>query len=118
MVRRILSIFFVIILGVAFSTVTFAQEKKEATQEKKETTQEKKEMKKDDKMGMTKEEKAMGPLKSLSCDETCGFMVRSHDEKEVISVMKTHAKKTHKKDMTEKEMKDMMKTEAAPEMHK
>ncbi len=118
MVKRIVSMFFVLILAAAFSTVTFAQEKKEATQEKKEVTQEKKEMKKDDKMEMTKEEKAMGPLKSLSCDETCGFMVRSRDEKEVMSATKVHVKKMHKMDMTEKQMKDMMKTDATPEVHK
>lgn len=70
-----------------------------------------KEEKKSDKMEMTKSEAAMGPLKSVTCDPACGFMVRSHNEKELISMVKTHAKKMHNKTMTDKEIKGMMKTE-------
>ena len=102
MIKRIFAALFVLMLAFSFSTITFAQDAA------------KQEMKKDEKkMEMTKDEKAMGPLKSLSCDETCGFMVRSRDEKEVMSTMKSHAKKVHKMDMTEKQMKSMMKTEEA-----
>lgn len=50
-------------------------------------------------------------LRSVSCDPTCGFKVRSHDEKELISIIKTHAKKAHGKDVTDEEVKQMMKTE-------
>ena len=104
MVRRLSIAIVGLLLAAAFSTVTFAHDKQEMA---KDTTKE-----------MTKSEKAMGPLKSLSCDPSCGFMVRSHDEKEAMSMMKSHAKKVHKMDMTDKQMKEMMKTEGSGEMHK
>ena len=87
MVKRILAVVFVLVLAISLATVTFAQEKQA-------------EMKKEGKkMEMTKEEKAVGPLKSVNCDATCGFMCRSHSEKELTSVVKTHAKKMHKMDL-------------------
>jgi len=89
---------FTVVLIVAFSTITFAQE----------STQ--KEMKKDEKMEMTKAEKTMGPLKSISCDPGCGFSVQSRDEKEIFSVVRNHAKKVHHMDITEKKAKEMIKT--------
>jgi len=50
-------------------------------------------------------------LKSVSCTPECGFMVRSHDEKELSAIVIDHAKKQHGKTMTEKDVKPMMKTE-------
>ena len=50
-------------------------------------------------------------LKSVSCDPDCGFMVRSHDEKELSAIVIDHAKKQHNKVITEKDVKGMMKTE-------
>ncbi len=85
----------VVLLSVAIVAPTFAQEAKK----EKET-----------KMEPKKEQKA-APLKSVSCDPSCGFMVRSHDEKELTSIVKMHAKKAHKMDMTDKQIHDMMKTE-------
>jgi predicted small metal-binding protein len=67
-------------------------------------------MKKDEKMEMTKAEKTMGPLKSISCDPGCGFSIQSRDEKEIFSVVKNHVKKVHHMDITEKKAKEMMKT--------
>ena len=99
MARRILISFFVLLLAVAFSTVTFAQEKKE--------------MPKDTTTAMAKGEAAMGPLKSITCDPACGFMVRSHDEKELISMAESHSKHAHKKTLSEKDAKAMVKTEAS-----
>ena len=115
MVKRITATLFVLVLALSFSLVTFVQgaTKQEAKKEEKKT-----EMKKNDKMAMTKEEKATGPLKSVSCDPTCGFMCRSHNEKELISVVKAHAKKMHKMDMTDAKVKEMMKTEEGGEMKK
>ena len=106
MVKRILAALFVLMLAVSFSTITFAQD------------QTKQQAKKDEKMEMKKEEKAMGPLKSVDCSPTCGFLCRSHDEKELTSVIKNHAKKMHKMDMTDKQIRDMMKTETTSEMQK
>ncbi len=94
----------VLLLALVFTTRTFAQEQS-ATQ---------KEEKKEQKMEMAKSDKEMGPLKTVSCDDKCGFMVRSRSEKEIVSVVKAHAKKVHKMDMTDKQIKDMMKTEAEP----
>lgn len=69
----------------------------------------KKDMKKDDKMAMSKDE--MGPVKSVSCDPACGFVVKSRSEKEVISMTKIHAKMMHSKKLSDKDVKAMMKTE-------
>lgn len=104
MARRISMILFSLLLALTFSTLTFAQEKHE--------------MKADTTGGMAKTTMHKGPMYSLTCEDACGFSVRSHDEKEAMSIMKTHAKKTHKMDMTDKQMKDMMKTEGGGEMHK
>jgi len=48
-------------------------------------------------------------LKKIECDPKCGFMIQSHDEKEVIEIAMQHAKKSHKMKITEKEVKGMMK---------
>jgi len=51
---------------------------------------------------MTKE------LKQVVCDPKCGFMVRSHDEKEVIEIARAHAKKSHRMTVSVKDIRDMM----------
>jgi len=62
----------------------------------------KKEMKKD---------QLMETMKSVSCDPACGFSIRSHDEKEIVDIVKGHAKKHHNMDMTDEKVKEMMKEE-------
>lgn len=52
----------------------------------------------------------MATLKKLECDPTCGFMVRSHDEKELIEIVRQHAKKSHNLTITEKDIRDKMQT--------
>jgi predicted small metal-binding protein len=52
----------------------------------------------------------MEKMKSITCDPECGFMVRSHDENEVMDVAKKHAKDMHEMDASEEELKGMMKT--------
>lgn len=64
----------------------------------------KKEMK--DKMEMKKEGKGMA---SFSCAPTCGFKVQSPDDAEVKEMARMHAKKHHGKDLSDEEMKKMMK---------
>jgi predicted small metal-binding protein len=62
----------------------------------------KQEMKKDE----TKKEamhKEMGEMKVGSCSPECGFMVRSHNESEVMEMLKTHAKKQHNMNMSDKD---------------
>jgi predicted small metal-binding protein len=51
-------------------------------------------------------------LKTAACDPMCGFSVTSHDDAEVMAMMKDHAKKHHKKDMTDAQVKEMMKPAA------
>ena len=49
-------------------------------------------------------------LKQIECDPKCGFLVRSHDEKEVVEVALQHAKKAHSgMKITEKDIKGMVK---------
>jgi predicted small metal-binding protein len=48
-------------------------------------------------------------LKKIECDPTCGFMIRSHDEKELIDLVKQHAKKSHNMSVSEKDIRDKMK---------
>ncbi len=102
MVKRTLAAILVLMLAVFFSTITFAQDA--AKQEEKPEAH---------KTEMAKGEKEMGPLKSVSCDPKCGFMCRSHNEKELISIVKNHAKKMHKMEMTDAQVKAMIKTEEA-----
>jgi predicted small metal-binding protein len=96
--KRLFGGFMILALFLSFSA--FAQEKMTQKEEKK-----------SDKMEMSKSEKEMGPLMSVTCDPACGFMVRSHSEKELISMVKTHAKKMHNKTVTDKDVKGMMKSE-------
>ncbi|HVP35467.1 MAG TPA: DUF1059 domain-containing protein [Terriglobales bacterium] len=49
-------------------------------------------------------------LKQIECDPMCGFMVRSHDEKEVIEIAKDHMKKIHKMKVSDKEIKEKIKS--------
>jgi predicted small metal-binding protein len=49
-------------------------------------------------------------LKKIECDPKCGFMVRSHDEKELVAIALKHAKEFHKMDITEKDAKGMIET--------
>ena len=49
-------------------------------------------------------------LKSISCPPECGFMARSHDEKELIAIVKAHAKQAHGKELTDAQIKEMIKT--------
>jgi predicted small metal-binding protein len=44
-------------------------------------------------------------LKQIDCGPKCGFLVRSHDEKELIEITKKHAKQFHGMAMTEQEIK-------------
>ena len=115
MLKRILAA--MLALALSFSLAAFAQDatkqEMKKVDKKMEMAKDKMDMSKDkmekEKMEMTEAEKAMGALKSMSCDEACGFMIRSRDEKEIESVMKAHAKKVHKMAMTEKQMKEMLK---------
>jgi predicted small metal-binding protein len=48
-------------------------------------------------------------LKKVECDPKCGFLIQSHDEKEIVDIAIQHAKKAHSKSITEKDARGMMK---------
>jgi predicted small metal-binding protein len=49
-----------------------------------------------------------GTLKKIECDPKCGFMVRSHDEKEIVDLTIQHAKKSHNETLSENDVKKMI----------
>ena len=52
-------------------------------------------------------------LKQIECDDKCGFMVRSHDESELLNIAKTHVKTMHNMNVTDDDMKKKMTTSTA-----
>lgn len=53
----------------------------------------------------------MEQLMRVECDPSCGFMVQSHSEKEILGYAKDHAKKIHKmKKVSTADVKSMIKT--------
>ncbi len=48
-------------------------------------------------------------LKKIECDPVCGFLVRSHDEKELIEIATQHAKRAHNMKVPEKDLKARIK---------
>ncbi len=50
-----------------------------------------------------------GTLKKIECDPTCGFMIRSHDEKELVDIVTRHAKKAHNMNIPEKDVREKIK---------
>jgi predicted small metal-binding protein len=52
-------------------------------------------------------------MKQLECPPDCGFMVRSHDEKEILEMAKNHAKNIHKMKISDKELKEMIRPASA-----
>jgi predicted small metal-binding protein len=50
-------------------------------------------------------------LKSVTCDPACGFAVKSHDDAELVEIVRMHAKRHHNKEMSEADVRKMMKEE-------
>lgn len=51
-----------------------------------------------------------GKLSQLECDPACGFMVRSHDEREALDLGMKHVRRAHPDmKMSESDLKKMMK---------
>jgi predicted small metal-binding protein len=48
-------------------------------------------------------------MKKVECDSPCNFSVKSHDEKEIIEIVKQHAKKMHNMTITDNDVKGKMK---------
>lgn len=49
--------------------------------------------------------KEAGPVKQIACDPACGFVVQSRDEKELVSMVKLHAKTHHHMKVSDKDAK-------------
>ncbi len=49
-------------------------------------------------------------LKKVECDPKCGFSLQSHDEKEMMEFTKKHAKNAHDMNVSDSEIRKMMKT--------
>jgi len=45
----------------------------------------------------------------IACNPECGFKVQSHDEQEVISIAKKHAKDMHNMEATDDKIKSLIK---------
>ena len=50
----------------------------------------------------------MERLMQIKCDPVCGFMVRSHNEQEILRMGKQHVTEKHKMKMTDKELRSQM----------
>jgi predicted small metal-binding protein len=48
-------------------------------------------------------------MKKIECDSPCNFSVKSHDEKEIIEIVKQHAKKMHNMTITDDDVKGKIK---------
>ena len=92
MVRTVLTALFAVALSCMISIPVLAQDK--AQQPPKE---EGKDMMK------------MEGLKMVSCDPACGFRIVSHDEAEIVDMVKQHMKKHHDKKVADEEVRKMIK---------
>ncbi len=49
-----------------------------------------------------------GNLQMVKCDPMCGFMVQSHDQKELINMVKDHTKNSHQMNISDSEVRERM----------
>lgn len=89
MLNRLSAAMLVAAFSLSFSLAAFAQDAPKPAMEKKEKHE----------------------LKSVTCAPECGFKIRSHDEKELVSMVQMHAKSAHNMTMTEQDVKGKMKAE-------
>lgn len=45
--------------------------------------------------------------KQVECDPTCGFLVRTHNDRELKQIVKDHAKRIHNMKLSDKEVDGM-----------
>ncbi|TSA28186.1 MAG: DUF1059 domain-containing protein [Ignavibacteriales bacterium] len=81
---------FTLLLALVFVTPSIAQDAKKGEAKKM-------------------EKKEMGSVKEVKCDPACGFCIQSKDEKEIVSVVKLHAKTHHQMVLTDAKVKEMIK---------
>jgi predicted small metal-binding protein len=98
MFNKALLFLFATVILVSFSTVSYSQDHGKMDAKKEAVKSE-----------MTKGEKEMGSLQTFQCPSPCDFTVKSRDESEILAVAKMHVKKHHNMEMSDKEVKGMMK---------
>jgi predicted small metal-binding protein len=123
MIQRFLTGVLVVLVTFAFATTSFAQDaKKEVKKETKPavTTDVKKDAQKETKPATAdakkdpSKPKKPASMKNVGCTQSgCGFWAKSHSGKELRYIMKRHAKKYHKIELTDKQLKEMVKVEGA-----
>jgi predicted small metal-binding protein len=123
MLQRLVTGFLVVLVAFAFASISFAQDaKKDVKKETKPpaTTDVKKDAQKETKPAATDAKKdpskqtKPASMKNVGCTQSgCGFWAKSHSGKELRYIMKRHAKKYHKIELTDKQLKEMVKVEGA-----
>jgi predicted small metal-binding protein len=124
MLQRLVTGFLVVLVAFAFASISFAQDaKKDVKKETKPpaTTDVKKDAQKETKPAAATDAKKdpskqtkPASMKNVGCTQSgCGFWAKSHSGKELRYIMKRHAKKYHKIELTDKQLKEMVKVEGA-----
>ena len=49
-----------------------------------------------------------GKMYKISCEPDCGFAAQSHDEKELVGIVKEHAKRMHKMSVSDADIRMKM----------
>ena len=122
MLQKLAAIVLAVLVAFAFASSSLAQDaKKEVKKETKPAvaTDVKKEMQKETKPAAATDakkdpKKPTKPptMKFVSCNQAgCGFWAKSHSGKELRYIMKRHAKKYHKTELADKQLKEMVKKE-------
>ena len=124
MVRKNTVGIFIVFLAVMFTSAVLAQNSKKEVKKETKTTvvnDARKELKQPGTPVAAKKarkdvQKRAKPatMKYVSCSQTgCGFWAKSHSAKELRYIMKRHAKKYHKVELTDQQLKEMVKKEGA-----
>lgn len=122
MLQRLITGFVVVFVAFAFASTSFAQDaKKEVKKETKPavTTDVKKDAQKETKPAADAKKDPKKPtkpptMKNVGCTQPgCGFWAKSPSAKELRYIMKRHAKKYHKMELADKQLKEMVKKEGA-----
>lgn len=122
MVQKLAASLLVVFLAFTFASTAFAQDaKKEVKKEtkpavssdvKKDAQKETKPPAASDAKKDPKKQTKPPTMKFVSCSQVgCGFWAKSHSAKELRYIMKRHAKKYHKTELADKQLKEMVKKE-------
>jgi len=118
MLQRLITGLLLVLVSFAFASTSLAQDaKKETKKEAKPavTTDAKKDVQKETNTAATeakKDPKKPASMKNVGCTQPgCGFWAKSRSGKELRYLMKRHAKKYHKTELADKQLREMVKQE-------